>query len=147
METTIEMKTDAKTDAKTYSGSCHCGAVQFEVTADLAAGAGRRNCSICTKVSQTGGIVKPEAFQLVSGDENLSSYAWGGRTSTRYFCKICGIHCFGRGTLDVLGGAYVSVNYNCLDGVELGDLKVIHWDGRHNNWQAGPRTEPWAIIA
>jgi hypothetical protein len=147
METTTETKTDATTDARTYSGSCHCGAVQFKVTADLAAGAGRCNCSICTKVSQTGGIVKPEAFQLVSSDENLSSYAWGGRTSTRHFCKICGIHCFARGTLEVLGGAYVSVNYNCLDGVELGDLKVIHWDGRHNNWQAGPRPAPWAILA
>jgi hypothetical protein len=143
----IETKTETKTETRTYSGSCHCGAVQFKVTADLAAGAGRCNCSICAKIAQTGGIVKPEAFELVSSDENLSSYAWGGRTSTRYFCKICGIHCFGRGSLVELGGSYVSVNYNCLDGVELGDLKVIHWDGRHDNWQAGPRAEPWAILA
>ncbi|HEX3903817.1 MAG TPA: GFA family protein [Polyangia bacterium] len=135
-----------RNEAKSYTGSCHCGAVQFRVTTDLAAGAGRCNCSICTKVSQLGGIVKPEAFQLVSNEESLSSYEWGGRTSKRYFCKQCGIHCFGRGSLPELGGAYVSVNYNCLEGVELADLKVIYWDGRHNNWHAGPRDTAWAIL-
>jgi hypothetical protein len=106
----------------------------------------RRNCSICSKVGQTGGIVKPEAFELLSSEEHLSSYAWGGRTAQRYFCKHCGIHCFARGHLDVLGGAYVSVNYNCLDGVELRDLPVIYWDGRHNNWAAGPRPTAWAML-
>ncbi|HEY6476158.1 MAG TPA: GFA family protein [Polyangia bacterium] len=139
-------KTESTGGAKTYSGSCHCGAVQFRVTTDLGQGAGRCNCSICTKVAQTGGIVKPEAFELVSSEENLSSYEWGGRTAQRYFCKRCGIHCFARGNLAVLGGAYVSVNYNCLDGVELGDLPVIYWDGRHDNWSGGPRPTPWTIL-
>ena len=110
-------KNEATGGAKTHAGSCHCGAVQFRVRADLGKGAGRCNCSICTKVAQLGGIVKPEAFELLSSEENLSSYEWGGRTSQRYFCKRCGIHCFARGNLAVLGGAYVSVNYNCLDGV------------------------------
>ena len=88
-----------------------------------------------------------EAFQLVSSENALSSYEWGGRTATRFFCKTCGIHCFARGSLPKLGGAYVSVNYNCLDGVELGEVKVIYWDGRHNNWHAGPRDRPWSIVA
>jgi hypothetical protein len=131
---------------KHYAGSCHCGAVQFRVSANLAAGAGRCNCSICTKVAQTGGIVKPAAFQLVSSEEALSSYEWGGRTARRFFCKTYGIHCVARGSLSELGGAYVSVNYNCLDGVELGEVKVIHWDGRHNNWHAGPSDRPWNIL-
>ena len=128
-----------------FSGSCHCGAVRFRVAADLDKGGSRCNCSICTKVSQLGGIVKPEAFQLVSSEEHLSSYEWASRTSTRYLCKHCGVHCFARGSLPELGGAYVSVNYNCLDGVELSDLSVVYWDGRHNNWQAGMRDEPWPI--
>lgn len=131
----------------TLSGSCHCGAVQFRVTADLGKGGSHCNCSICTKLSQLGGIVKPDAFQLVSNENALSTYAWGGRTATRYFCKHCGVHCFMRGDLPQVGGAYVGINYNCLDGVELSDLKVVYWDGRHNNWEAGPRDRPWPILA
>jgi hypothetical protein len=147
METSSQTEHQASAGgARTYGGSCHCGAVQFRVTADLGKGGGRCNCSICTKVGQTGGIVKPEAFQLISSEENLSSYEWASRTSRRYFCKRCGIHCFARGHLDVLGGDYVSVNYNCLDGVELRDLPIIYWDGRHNNWAAGPRPTAWAIL-
>ena len=32
-----------------HTGGCHCGAVRFEVMADVQKGAGRCNCSICTK--------------------------------------------------------------------------------------------------
>jgi|HubBroStandDraft_2_1064218.scaffolds.fasta_scaffold404745_2 hypothetical protein len=135
-----------KSQTKTYGGSCHCGAVRFEVSADLGAGASRCNCSICTKVSQLGGIVKPEAFRLLSGEESLSSYEWGGRTSRRFFCKHCGVHGFARGNLPELGGDYVSINYNCLDGIELGALAVSYWDGRHNNWYAGSRPTPWPVL-
>jgi hypothetical protein len=35
----------------------------------------------------------------------------------------------------------------CLDDVELIDLPVQHWDGRHDNWQAGARPKPWPIQA
>ena len=131
---------------RTYQGSCHCGAARFEVTADLSTGGSRCNCSVCTKVAQTGGLVKPEAFKLLSGEDALSFYEWGGRTARRYFCKTCGVSVFGRGSLPQLGGTYVSVFYNCLDNVEVGDLKVGYFDGRHNNWMAGLRDRPWPIL-
>ena len=130
-----------------YQGSCHCGAVRFAVELDLAAGGARCNCSICAKIAQTAVIVKPGAFKLLTEESALSSYEWGGRTARRFFCSTCGIHCFGRGHLPQVGGDYVSVNLNSLDGVELADLKVIYWDGRHNNWQAGTRETPWPILS
>jgi hypothetical protein len=130
---------------KTHTGACHCGAVRFEVAFDLAAGGSRCNCTICTKLSVTGGMVKPHAFKLLAGEDNLGSYEWGAKMSRRFFCKTCGVYCFGRGHLDVLGGDFVSVNLNALDGVDLDDLKVVYWDGRHDNWQAGPRSTPYPI--
>ena len=120
--------------------------MRFEVLADLGAGASLCNCSVCTKLSITGGLVKPEAFRLLAGEESLSSYEWGAKISRRFFCKACGAHCFARGYLKEVGGDYVSVNYNCLDGVEVGDIKVVYWDGRHDNWYAGPRDTPWPIL-
>jgi hypothetical protein len=127
-----------------HTGSCHCGAVKFEVEIDVTRG-GRCNCSICTKINGTGGIVKPDAFALVAGEAALSTYEWGAKISRRYFCKHCGVHCFGRGYLEVIGGDYVSVNLNTLDGVDLGGVPVGYWDGRHDNWQAGMRDTPWPI--
>jgi hypothetical protein len=128
-----------------HRGSCHCGALRFEVAADLRNGASRCNCSICTKVSAVGFIVKPDAFAALSAEAELGTYAWGGRTATRFFCKHCGIHGYLRGNLPELGGDYVSINVNCLDDVDVLDLEVLYWDGRHDNWDAGPRETPWPI--
>jgi len=130
-----------------HPGSCHCGDVRFEVDLDLAAGGTRCNCSICMKTASTNAIVKPNAFTLLSDEAKLSSYVWRSETAKRSFCKRCGVHCFGRGHLEQLGGDFVSVNLNCLDDADVNLLKVVHWDGRHDNWQAGPRPEPWPVQA
>jgi hypothetical protein len=132
--------------ATEHTGSCHCGVVRFAVRADLTAGGSRCNCSICVRVGATGGIVKPDAFTLLAGEGSLSFYEWGHKISRRFFCKHCGIHCFGRGFLAEVGGDFVSVNYNCLENVELSELKVGYWDGRHNNWYGGLRDRPWPIL-
>ncbi len=125
-------------------GGCHCGAVRFEVVVDPAQG-GRCNCSICTKLAPTSAIVKPDDLVLTRGEDALSTYVWGGKISTRFFCKHCGVHCFGRGHLAELGGDYASVNLNTLDDVDPASVSVTYWDGRHNNWEAGPRPTPWPI--
>jgi hypothetical protein len=131
-------------ETRKHPGSCHCGAVKFEVQIDTSSGS-RCNCTVCNKVGMLGGIVKPAAFRLLSGEENLSFYEWGMKSAKRYFCRTCGVTCFGRGSLEQLGGDYVSVNFNALDDVDPIDVKVTYWDGRHNNWEAGPRETPWPI--
>lgn len=139
----MDHDTAPESPAETHPGSCHCGAVKFQVDIDVAK-ASRCNCTICTKMGVTGGIVKPDAFRLLEGEGSLSTYG-KSEVAKRYFCKQCGIHCFGKGHLEQLGGDFVSVNINCLDDVDLATLHPIHWDGRHNNWQAGPRDTPWPI--
>ena len=123
---------------RTYEGSCHCGAVRFAAELDLGLGAGRCNCTLCIRVAQTGVMVKPDAFRLLAGAESVSEYRVGESKNARYFCKRCGIQTFGKGDVPEIGGLYVSVNANCLHGVELAGLPVVYWDGRHDNWEAGP---------
>lgn len=134
------------TNMTKHQGSCHCGAVKFEATFELPFGT-RCNCTICTKTMYTGAMCKPDGFRLLAGESELSGYAWGHKVATRYFCKHCGIHVFGRGHLPELGGDYVSINVNVLDDVDPNTLGVVHWDGRHNNWHAGPRPQPWPVFA
>lgn len=132
---------------RTYQGSCHCGAVRFQVTADLTRGGSRCNCSICTKLGSLGIIVPPDALRLLTPDSELGTYLWGAKVSQRYFCKHCGIHTFSRGELAELGGAFAGVNLNTLDDIDPAELAVVYWDGRHNNWMAGTRPTPWPIFA
>ena len=141
-----ERRSADRETAPSHPGSCHCGAVRFAVQLEQPMRATRCNCTICTKTNMTGAIVKPAAFQLLSGEENLGSYEWGGRTARRFFCKTCGIHCFARGYLVEVGGAYVAINLNAVDDIDVIDLPVVYWDGRHDNWYAGPRATPWPIF-
>jgi hypothetical protein len=127
-----------------HQGSCHCGAVTFEVVVDASKGS-RCNCTVCMKIAGTTTAVKPSAFTLLAGETNLAMYEWGGKTGQRYFCKTCGVHAFGRGHLEEMGGDYVSIPLNCLDDVDLVEIAIGHWDGRNNNWHAGQRAIPWPL--
>ena len=126
----------------TYRGSCHCKAARFEIDLDLGGKASRCNCTICTKTMATGASTKPDKLRVLTPRSELSTYTMSP-VATRYFCPKCGIHLFGEGDLPEMGGAFVSVNLNTLDDLDVGQLEITHWDGRHDNWQAGMRATPW----
>jgi hypothetical protein len=121
--------TDAKTDdAKTYQGGCHCGRIRYEVTGDLSQ-AFDCNCSICIKRGALWGFVKAPQFKLVQGDDALNDYQFGKKKIHHLFCQSCGVGSFSRG-LAPNGEETFAINVNCLDGVDVGALKVTPFDGR-----------------
>jgi hypothetical protein len=129
-----------------HAGGCFCGDVRYEVRVD-ASTASSCNCTVCTKLGALGAIVKPDMFKLLSDEAKLASFSRMPDIANRYFCARCHVYCFGKGHLAQLGGDFVSVNLNTLDDFDPSDAKIVYWDGRHDNWGAGPRPSPWPVSA
>lgn len=131
------------TNTKTHRGSCHCGLIQFEVDLD-ASKATMCNCTICQKLGARGINGKPEILRVLSDESKHGAY--GNAFAKRYFCPTCGVYCYGKGDIPEIGGPFVSVNINTLDDIDPNETALMHWDGRHDNWQEGPRPTPWPVF-
>jgi hypothetical protein len=131
---------------KTYSGSCHCGAVRFEAAVDLAEGTTKCNCSSCAKARSWLVFARSDRFRLTSGIESQADYQWTppGRTGPTvqfHFCKICGIRTPARGELEAMGGAFYAVQVPLLEDVdsdELAAAPIRYVDGRQDHFDRPP---------
>ena len=122
---------------RTYDGSCHCGRVRFRVTGDLAETVDC-NCSVCTKKGFLHLIVPPERFELLSGQDDLTTYQFNTKTAKHTFCKVCGMHPFYVPRSDP---DKIDVNVRCLDGIDVATLRPKPFDGR--NWEAAIEKKDW----
>ena len=114
--------------ARTYHGSCHCGAVRFRFVADPITTACRCNCSICVRKGavMSTQYVPPADFVLEPG-ATLSCYWFGDRDVNHHFCTTCGVYPFHDTT--AAPGAY-RVNLGCVDDVDPLALQIKLLDGR-----------------
>jgi hypothetical protein len=121
---------------KTYSGSCHCGAVRFEADLDLTQTSYRCNCSICRRSRFWPAVAAPEQFRLLAGEEDLTEYGFNSRKNLHFFCRHCGVRPFGVGTETPIGRMF-GVNIGCLDGVgeeELARIPITCVDGANDRF-------------
>ena len=122
-------------------GGCHCGAVRFSCELDsLPVPALDCNCSICRRTRFWPAVARPENFRLLSGESELTEYLFNTRKNHHYFCRHCGVRCFGLGTETPIGKMY-GVNLGCLVDVtdeELSKVPITYVDGLHDNWKSAP---------
>lgn len=111
-----------------YKGSCHCGNIAFEVDGELTQ-VMDCNCSICSRKGSLLWFVPRDKLRLLTPEDNITTYTFGTHTIRHQFCPKCGIHPFGEGT-DPSGNRMAAINVRCLEGVEVGNLPVKHFDGR-----------------
>ncbi len=130
-------------NTKTFRGSCICGQLQFEADIDPTK-ATMCNCTLCQKLGSRGLNGKPEQLRVLSDESTHGRF--GSELAARFFCKTCGTFCYGRGDIPELGGPFVSININTLDDFDASEASLLFWDGRHDNWEAGPSPKPYPMF-
>lgn len=110
-------------------GGCHCGNVRYRVQLRRLV-ASECNCSMCQKKAPVHLIVPDADFELLRGSDSLTTYTFNTHVAKHIFCKVCGIHSFGRPRSQP---DKISVNARCLDEDILARLEKSHFDGQ--NWE------------
>jgi hypothetical protein len=116
------------TETTTYTGSCHCGKVRFEVNAHLDK-VMSCNCSYCTRKGMLLTFVPEDQFKLLTGEDGLTEYRFNKHVIAHKFCNTCGVQPFASGTKPD-GSSVRAVNVRCLEDVDLDALPVQHVDGK-----------------
>jgi hypothetical protein len=127
---------------KTYTGSCHCGAIRIEADLDISAGTYKCNCTICAKARLWAVSVAPESFRLIAGEGDLADYRGKNPVAHHFFCRRCGVRPFQRvDTPNMSGRIYYNINLACLDGIDIDELMaapVAYFDGLNDAWDVQP---------
>lgn len=87
---------------------------------------------MCTKKGFWHWVVPPSAFELLSGESELTTYRFNTGTAQHRFCRHCGVHPFYVPRSDP---DKIDVNVRCLDGVDLEALGAARTRFDGQNWE------------
>jgi hypothetical protein len=112
----------------TYQGSCHCGAISYEVE-----GAPEQvmecNCSHCQRKGYLLWFVDRKKLLLHTPADKLATYTFNKHVIKHRFCPECGIHPYAEG-VDAKGNKMAAINVRCLEDFDLKKVAVKEFDGR-----------------
>ena len=115
-------------ELKTYTGSCHCGKVRYEVAMNLDK-VMSCNCSMCSRMGWLLAFVPLAQFKLLSGEDVLTDYQFGKKRIHHTFCSGCGVRSFVQGQSRT-GDEMRGINVRCLEDVDVDSLEVQKVDGK-----------------
>ena len=112
----------------TYTGSCHCGRIAFDVQGEVDT-ALSCNCSICSRRGSLLWFVPRENLHLKSPESGAGTYTFNKHVIKQRFCPRCGIHPYGEG-IDPKGNPIAAINLRCIQNLDLATIPVHHFDGK-----------------
>ena len=114
----------------THQGGCHCGAVRFSYEGEAITKGLRCNCSICRRKGavMSSEIIAPEQITIEADESVLGLYQFDTKIAKHYFCKQCGIYTFHE---TVRKPGHYRVNLGCIDDIDIFDMDVDLFDGKH----------------
>lgn len=114
-----------------YTGSCHCQKVRYEVEMEKPIDRVLScNCSICQRKGSMLAFAPASQFKLLSGENDMKDYQFGRKTIHHLFCTNCGVSSFSKGVDRNSGAEMRAINVRCLEGIELGKVKIDYFNGK-----------------
>ena len=110
--------------ARSHEGGCHCGAVRYKATLDLAEPVIACNCSICQAKGLLLTFVPSDGLEVVQESSGLSEYRFNTNKIAHRFCPACGVEVFGQ-----VEGKGTAINVRTLDRVDIASLLLQPFDG------------------
>ncbi|WP_084708387.1 GFA family protein [Marinobacter psychrophilus] len=106
-----------------HKASCHCGAVQFELSLPNGLVDPRRcDCSMCRRRGAIAASVSLDGIKITKGEDSLSLYQFNTHTAKHYFCSKCGIYTHHQRRSNPHQYGF---NVACLEGINPLELENI----------------------
>ena len=106
-----------------HKASCHCGAVQFELTLPNGIEDPRRcDCSMCRRRGAIVASVALNGIKIIKGKDKLRPYQFNTMTAKHYFCSVCGIYTHHQRRSNPKQYGF---NVGCLEGINPFELNNV----------------------
>lgn len=109
------------------SGSCHCGAVRFQLSA-MPQWLTRCNCSFCTRAGGLWAHDEVERITVTYDPGDVNRYIWGDKTLAFISCKTWGCTTHWE-SLDPQPHSRMAVNCNMAKPQDIAALRIRNFDG------------------
>ena len=108
-------------------GSCHCGAVRFEL-ARTPEWLTACNCSVCRRLGALWAYGDASEVSLICKPDATSGYVWGDRTLAFHSCRTCGCTTHWQ-SLQPDRSTRMGVNCRLTDPEVIASLRIRRFDG------------------
>lgn len=122
----------ANAEATVLEGSCHCGAVSFQVT-QQPEWLTECNCSICRRLGALWFHIEEKNFRLEPSSGATTAYSYGERNLAVHSCAVCACTTHWE-NLKPEPPVRMAVNFRLCPPEEIAKYKVRHFDGA-DSWE------------